>query len=80
MEDATRALADPRFALALRVRLEAERDAASGTLDYERAALLQRRIGWLDGLEDERGALERPWMERSWMIALHHARPGWIVC
>ena len=25
------------------------------------------------------GALERPWMERSWMIALHHARPGWIV-
>ena len=56
----------PRFALALRVRLEAERDAASGTLDYERAALLQRRIGWLDGLEDERGRSSGPgWSARG---------------
>lgn len=79
VENATRALADPAFALSLRARLEAERGVASEALDYEHAALLQRRIGWLDDLEIERGALERPWTERSWMIALPHARPGWSM-
>jgi hypothetical protein len=79
VEDAVRALADPAFALALRARLQTERDAAGAALDYERAAALQRRIARLYALEDERGGLERPWVERSWMIELPHARPGWSV-
>jgi len=79
VEAAARALADPAWARALRAKLEADRDAASAALSYERAADRQRRIGWLDELEAERAALERPWVERSWMIALPHARPGWSV-
>lgn len=79
LEDAARALADPVYALGLRARLEAERGEASASMAYERAAERQRRIGWLDELEDERSALERPWVERSWMIALPHARPGWSM-
>lgn len=79
LEDAARALADPAYALGLRARLEAERGEASASMAYERAAERQRRIGWLDELEDERSALERPWVERSWMIALPHARPGWSM-
>lgn len=76
VESAARALADPAYAVALRTRLEAERATASAGLDYERAAARQRRIGWLDELENERAGLERPWVERSWMLALPHARPG----
>jgi len=79
VEGAARALAEPAYALALRARLEADRGAASAAMGYERAAELQRRIGCLDELEEERAALETPWVERSWMIALPHARPGWSV-
>ena len=79
VEDAARAMADPAFALELRARLEAERGEASAALAYERAADRQRRIGWLDELEDERAALERPWVQRSWMIGLPHARQGWSL-
>ena len=79
VEDAARAMADPAYALALRARLEAERGQASAALAYERAADRQRRIGWLDELEDERAALERPWVERSWMIGLPHARQRWSL-
>jgi excinuclease UvrABC nuclease subunit len=79
VEDAARALADPDFALGLRARLEAERGEASAALAYELAARRQRRIGWLDELEEERATLERPWVERSWMIALPHARRGWSL-
>lgn len=76
VESAARALADPRYARALRMRLEGERSAASDALAYEQAADHQRRMAWLDELEEERAALERPWVERSWMVALPHARPG----
>jgi excinuclease UvrABC nuclease subunit len=76
VEAAARALADPRYARALRTRLEGERSAASDALAYERAADRQRRMAWLDELEEERAALERPWVERSWMVGLPHARPG----
>jgi hypothetical protein len=76
VEAAARALADPAYALALRARLEEERSEASDGFAYERAAASQRRIGWLEELENERAGLERPWVERSWMVALPHARPG----
>lgn len=79
VEAAAAVLADPAGTLALRGRLVAEREAASRMMAYERAADHERRIGWLDELEAERAALERPWVERSWMIALPHARPGRTV-
>jgi excinuclease UvrABC nuclease subunit len=76
VEDAARWLGDPRYAIDLRASLAAERDVASGALAFEHAGELQRRIDRLDALEEERATLERPWVERSWMIALPHARPG----
>jgi excinuclease ABC subunit C len=76
VEAAARWLADPRYAIDLRAGLSAERNQASVGLDFERAGAMQRRIGWLDALEEERATLERPWVERSWMIALPHALPG----
>jgi excinuclease ABC subunit C len=79
VEAAARALADPAYALALRARLEDERSSASEALAYEQAAARQRRIGCLDELESERAGLERPWIERSWIVALPHARPGHSV-
>ena len=79
VEAATRALADPAFARALRAGLERERTVASASLAYEIASERQRRIRWFDELEAERAGLERPWVERSWLVALPHARPGHSV-
>lgn len=73
VEAAARWLADPRYAIDLRASLVTERAEASGALGFERAGELQRRIDRLDALEEERATLERPWVERSWMIALPHA-------
>ena len=76
VEAAARWLADPRYAIDLRASLASARDDASATLAFERAGELQRRIDRLDALEEERATLEQPWVGRSWMIALPHARPG----
>jgi excinuclease UvrABC nuclease subunit len=76
VEAAARWLADPRYAIELRASLATERDEASGALAFERASELQRRIDRLDALEEERATLERPWVERSWMIVLPHAEAG----
>jgi excinuclease UvrABC nuclease subunit len=76
VEAAARWLADPRYAIEVRAGVAAGRDAAAAGLDFECAGALQRRIEWLDALEEERATLERPWVERSWMIALPHALPG----
>lgn len=79
VECAARALADPAWARALRDRLVERRDAASAALEYEAAGRLQRRIGWIDELEADRQALESPWVEGSWLLALPHAREGWSL-
>lgn len=79
VERAARALADPAYARELRDRLVARREAASAGLDYEAAARLQRRIGWLDDLEADRQALESPWVAGTWLLALPHSREGWGV-
>jgi excinuclease ABC subunit C len=76
VEAAARWLADARYAIDLRASLAIERDEASAALAFERAGELQRRIDRLDALEEERATLERPWVERSWMIALPHADRG----
>lgn len=73
---AERTLADRGYALRIRARLEAERDRRAAHLEFEAAADLQCRLEWLDELELRRDALERPWLDRSWLIVLRHARPG----
>lgn len=79
VEAAERALADPAYAAALEDRLRARRDRASADLAYEEAAWCQRRIDWLGELEADRGALESPWVEGTWLLALPHAREGWAL-
>jgi excinuclease ABC subunit C len=79
VRDAERTLADPGHARTVRARLLAEREARAAKLDFEGAADAQRRLGWLDELELLRGASERPWLDRSWLIALPHARPELCV-
>ncbi|HKK08993.1 MAG TPA: hypothetical protein VKA44_08920, partial [Gemmatimonadota bacterium] len=74
VRQAERALEDRAFAWAYLERLEAERDRRSAALDFERAADLQRRVDWLQEIEVRRDALERPWLDRSWLIVLPHAR------
>ncbi|HKY60875.1 MAG TPA: hypothetical protein VJP59_07685 [Gemmatimonadota bacterium] len=76
VERAERLLAQPAYGLELRRRWIERRDRASTALEFEAAARLQRRLDDLDELECRRGALERALADRSWLVALPHARPG----
>ncbi len=74
VREAERALEDPARAREVRERLVSERDLRSAELDFEGAGDAQRRIEWLDELESLRLASEKPWLDRSWLIVLPHAR------
>lgn len=76
---AERLLTNPGYGLELRERWTRRRDRASAALRFEQAARLQRRLNDLDELESRRGALDHAVAERSWMIALPHARAGMAV-
>jgi len=75
VREAERTLDDAAHARAVRACLLEERDRRAAELDYEAAADAQRRLGWLDELELLRGASHKPWLDRSWLILLPHARP-----
>lgn len=74
VEDCLRTLDDPGHSADVRQRLVERRERAAGAWDFERAADLQRRIDRLDELEGHRWALERPALDRSWLLILPHAR------
>lgn len=76
VEACLRTLDDSARAARLRERLVERRERAAGEWDFERAADLQRRVDALDELESHRWALERPALERSWLLVLPHAREG----
>ncbi len=76
VREAERALDDPECVREVRARLSEERDRRAAELDYEAAADAQRRLEWLDELELLRGASHKPWLDRSWLILLPHARAG----
>lgn len=67
---AARLLSDRSHGLTLRRRLESARDTASQKLEFERAAELQARLGWLEELEAYRFALESDGRAGSWLIVL----------
>jgi len=73
---AVRALDDPDYADRIRRRLRDDRDRLSEEWRFEDAADRQRRIEWLDELEERRRYLERPWLERSRLLILPAARAG----
>lgn len=71
---AERALDDPGYVDEIRARLAADRDRLAADLRFEEAADRQRRLGWLEELEGHRRLLERPWLDRSWLLLLPAAR------
>lgn len=73
---AVRALDDRAYVRRIRARMAADRDRLAGEWRFEEAADRQRRIEWLDALEERRRFLERPALDRSWLLVLPAARPG----
>jgi hypothetical protein len=67
---AVRLLAEPEFSSVVRERLERARDEADRRADGDAAIDWARRLEWLEDFETYRYALERPWIERSWLIVL----------
>lgn len=67
---AVRALSDPAAAQEAAERCRARRDAALAAGREDEAADWERRVLWLDELEDYRRVLERPQVDRSWLIVL----------
>ncbi|MFQ5747686.1 MAG: hypothetical protein ACE5HF_10795, partial [Gemmatimonadota bacterium] len=70
VRDAERLLEDPGFAAALRDRFRSERESARARGDGPAAADWERRLVWAAEFESYRRALERPWVDRSWLIVL----------
>ena len=71
---AERALNDPSYLRGIRTRLIADRNRLAEALRFEEAADRQRRIEWLDALDERRRFLERPALDRSWLIVLPAAQ------
>jgi len=69
-EAAAHLLTDAAYAHELRRHFAQRRDRASGELDFERAALHQARLDWLEELEEVRFAIEEDGDDRSWLIVL----------
>lgn len=79
--DAERLLADPAYLPEVCARFRAERDEAEGRGATDEAIAWERRLAWLDQLDSYRYALERPRVDRSWLIVLPGAaeRRGVLV-
>ncbi len=73
---AVRALEDPAYVEDVRRRLCEDRDRLAEAWRFEEAAGRQRRIEWLDELEERRRHLERPWLDRSRLLVLPAADDG----
>lgn len=67
---AERLLLDDGRTEILRARTAEARDAAARRLAFEEAALLQRRLDWLEELEELRFLLEGMPASRSWLVVL----------
>jgi excinuclease UvrABC nuclease subunit len=69
-EAAEKLLTDGAYSWDLHDRVSRSRDIASKNLDFEKAAVHQARLDWLEELEQFRFALEDDGGDRSWLIAL----------
>jgi len=73
---AVRALSDPAAARETAARCGELRDAALAAGREDEATGWERRAMWLDELEDYRRVLERPRVDRSWLVVLAGPREG----
>ena len=71
-----RVLADGAAAVEAIRRCQTRRDASLAAGSVQEATGWEQRLMWLYELEDYRTALERPQVERSWLIVLPGAEPG----
>jgi excinuclease UvrABC nuclease subunit len=70
VREAVRLLEDPEHLRVAYDRFVRRRDRASAAGGLDEAISWQRRLGWLEELDSYRYALERPWVDRSWLIVL----------
>jgi len=73
---AVRVLSDREAAADAILRCQSRRDASMAAGSIQEATGWEQRTMWLYELEDYRTVLERPQVERSWLIALPGADPG----
>jgi hypothetical protein len=70
VREAVRLLEDPERLRVVYDRLVHLRDRAAASGGGDEVVSWQRRLGWLEELDSYRYALEKPWVDRSWLIVL----------
>jgi excinuclease UvrABC nuclease subunit len=70
VREAVRLLEDPDHLRVTYDRFVRSRDRAAATGGMDEAISWQRRLGWLEELDSYRHVLEKPWVDRSWLIVL----------
>jgi len=70
VREAVRLLEDPAYLPVVYERFVRRRDRAAAAGGYDEAISWQRRLGWLEELDSYRYVLEKPWVDRSWLIVL----------
>jgi len=79
VREAVRVLAEPERLHVVYDRFATLRDLAAEAGSADEAISWQRRLGWLEELDSYRRVLERPWVDRSWLIVLPGAAAGTSV-
>ena len=70
VREAVRLLEEPDYLRAVCERFARRRDRAAAAGAHDEAISWQRRLVWLEELDSYRFVLERPWVDRSWLIVL----------
>ena len=70
VREAVRLLEEPAYLQEVYRRFEERRELASARGRLDDAISWQRRLAWLEELDSYTYVLERPWVDRSWLIVL----------
>jgi excinuclease UvrABC nuclease subunit len=70
VREAVRLLEDPSYLPVVHARFGRRRDRAAAAGGTDEAISWQRRLAWLEELDSYRYVLEKPWVDRSWLIVL----------
>lgn len=70
VREAVRLLEEPEYGPIVAERFTRRRDRAAATGASDEAISWQRRLCWLEELDSYRYVLEKPWVDRSWLIVL----------
>lgn len=75
VREAERLLEEPEYLRVLYGRFVVQRDRASAAGCHDEATSWQLRLGWLEELDSYRRVLEKPRVDRSWLLVLPGAGP-----